>query len=351
MRKADLLTKRSVWRSQKEEPFIVNSERASLGVALAFALVAAPGWAQDSVPVRFHETWVEARQQALPVEDARAMLAHIFRQLPDRVTVWPTENYYYFSFSADGRDFGGNFRLHPEERDEGLINFAYFDTGDPSWFRHLLLGEADGVTVRRLSNLNYEVTVEGRPVVFALNPISQDNPGPPLVLSGESFVGRSFDESGLVFLLVFNPAANGFIWVLDEPQPADTPLAPMSPDLEVHVVSGFVFHRLLGEARRILVGVDVAQVTRNTYFDGPFDQLPDNWLTSTRFRELAETADPALRGLINDRGEFASGNSRLAVTPYHQYATLAELWEFVKNCTGSSVESGQQLACLGQSGP
>lgn len=324
----------------------MDRAKTGLGAAFGLMLLVPPSWAQDSVPVRFHETWVASRQQTLPVENAREMFAYVFAQLPDRVMVYPTENYYYFGFSANGRDYGGNFRLHPEERDQGLINFAYFDVGDPSWFRHLLLGEDDGVAVRHLDALDYEVSFRGQSVNFGLNPISQEDPGPPLVLPGESFIGRSFDESSLVFVLVFSPAANGFVWVLDDPQPTDLPLAPMSSNLDVHVASGFVFSRAPGESRRVLVGVDAAQVARNTYFDGPFDQLPDNWLTSTRFRELAETADPALKGMINDRGEFAGATSRLAITPYHQYASLAELWAYVSECDATSSDNGQLLACI-----
>lgn len=295
--------------------------------------------------VRLNETWIEAQQRGLDVSDVRAVFDFVFGQLPDTVDVWPTENYYYFMFTANGRDYSGNLRLHPEDREAGLIHFAIFDTADPSRFGHALLGEDDGVTVRRRGALIYEVSSGRQSVTFRLNAIDQTDPGAPLIVENETFVGRSFDESGLIFLLVFNEAANRFLWVLDRDQPASVPFAAMAPDLEVHVPSGFVFWRSPGEERRLLVGVDADQTARNTYFDGPFDQLPDNWLAETQFREFAERWQPALAGRMNARGEFAGGEGRLAVTPYMQYEQLSEVWHRVKACDGAT-ERVRRLACL-----
>ncbi len=316
-------------------------------VALALCAIAV-AWqanADEIGDVHFNQTWIEDQARDVDVTDPRAILAQVFSALPDRPFVWPTENYYYFRFTANGVDYGGNFRLHPVERDEGLINFAYFDTGDPSQFHHLLLGPDDGVDVERLSATEYAVTFDGRTVTFVLNPISQTDPGPPLVGPKEAFIGRGFDELGLAFLLVFNETIDRFIWILDAEQPAPVPLAPMAPDLDVHVSSGFVFYRPPGEERHILAGVDAHEVVRNTYFDGPFDQLPDNWLPETRFQELALRADPNLRGAINARGEFEGRTARMAVMPYLQYNELGEVWQQVRACDDLPAGPGR-LACV-----
>ena len=35
------------------------------------------------------------------------MFAHVFSRLPDEVTVYPSENYYYFILNVDGRQIWG----------------------------------------------------------------------------------------------------------------------------------------------------------------------------------------------------------------------------------------------------
>lgn len=281
--------------------------------------------------VYFNQNWIEDKARSVDVDDPRRVFSMVFAQLPDVAKVYPTENYYYFRFSANGRDYAGNFRLHPEERDEGLINFAYFDTSEPTWFRHLLLGEADDVLVKRRDALKYSVAAEGREVLFALNPVRQDEAGVPLSDS-ERFVGRGFDESGISFLLIFDETANSFVWVLDPEQATEITFAPLGPDTNVHVGSGFVFLQQPAPSRHVLIAIDAAEVVRNTYFDGPFDQLPDNWLPETDFQSLAIKMSPALAGMMNERGEFKGGESRIAIAPYMQYSRLSEVWERVEAC-------------------
>jgi len=104
-----------------------------------------------------------------------------------------------------------------------------------------------------------------------------------------------------------------------------------------------VFLRQDNPKRHVLIAIDAAQVVRNTYFDGPFDQLPDNWLPDTEFQSLAFRMSPALQGRMNERGEFEGGASRIAIAPYHQYVQLSEVWQRVEGCRGQGTE---QLACI-----
>src|SRR6185503_14619702 len=86
-----------------------------------------------------------------------------------------------------------------------------------------------------LGPLRYAVTRRNRTVNFNLHALRQ-GPYPPNILrSGERVVERTFDESGLEFLLVFQPAGPGrttgsFLWLLD-PGPWDAPFsAPVAAD-------------------------------------------------------------------------------------------------------------------------
>lgn len=310
------------------------------GPLLAALLIGVSAAADEIGTVHFNQTWIEDRARLVELDDPMRAFAMIFARLPETARVYPTENYYYFRFAANGRDYAGNFRLHPVERDEGLINFAFFDTTDPTWFRHLLLGAKDGVEVERVGDLSYDVGFGGRTVRFDLNPLPQTG-GAPLG-PGETHLGRGFDESGMVFQLVFDTGSNGFLWVLDPEQPAPLELVPMGPDLDVHVASGFVFLR--DGARHVLVAIDSAQSLRNTYYDGPFDQLPDNWLPETPFQDLVFRMSPELRGRMNARGEFEGGESRIAIAPYMHYRSLSEVWERVAGCR--AMPGNQRLACI-----
>ena len=98
---------------------------------------------------------VEAlRPGALAIDDPVAVFAYVLGQLPDRVQVYPTENYYYFRFIHNGAAYTGNIKLAAANRDSGEVNFAY---GEPpsDWNenppgRHTALGAAQGVTVEKL---------------------------------------------------------------------------------------------------------------------------------------------------------------------------------------------------------
>ena len=54
------------------------------------------------------------------LDDPKEVFARVFEQLESEVIVYPTENYYYFSFFANGRKYSGNLRLHPQTEIEAI---------------------------------------------------------------------------------------------------------------------------------------------------------------------------------------------------------------------------------------
>src|SRR6185437_6757952 len=108
-----------------------------LPLKVLFTLVAAlfagdlhKALADDASPLRlsFNQTYLEdvANAAPLPLANPEAMFAHVFRSLPERVKVYPTENYFYFTFMHDGSRYAGNIRLDASDRDRGKVHFAYF---------------------------------------------------------------------------------------------------------------------------------------------------------------------------------------------------------------------------------
>ncbi len=62
--------------------------------------------------VTFNQQFVEGvNAQAIDLEDSDAVFRIVFHSLPAEVTVYPSENYYYFILYTDGNQIWGNIRL------------------------------------------------------------------------------------------------------------------------------------------------------------------------------------------------------------------------------------------------
>lgn len=97
-----------------------------VAVALMVGSIAA-ALAQDRIHLHTNETEIgEAlRDGGLVIDDPLAVFAAVLKNLPERVRVYPTENYFYFRFTQNGLGYLGNIRLAAADRDQGKVNFAY----------------------------------------------------------------------------------------------------------------------------------------------------------------------------------------------------------------------------------
>ena len=77
-----------------------------------------------------HESYVDdvLRAAKLPIDDPLAMSGSVLGALPDRVKVYPTENYYYFKFVYGAVTYAGNIRLDIEDRDAGRTTLPIIRT-------------------------------------------------------------------------------------------------------------------------------------------------------------------------------------------------------------------------------
>ena len=293
----------------------------------------------DSPRLHLHQSYIEdvLHPAALDVKDPLAVFAFVLNSLPDRVKVYPTENYFYFTFELNGAPYAGNIRLDASDRDQGKVQFGYYEqtTGwrdeTPTWFE--VLDDKKGVKLEKLERFVYRLSYGAKSVVFELNDLSQVKPPATALAPGERFIGPIFDESGIRFFLVYNPAIKNFLFILDETvKVADEFFTSRASD---RIVTGkrssFVFYRDDLLDRKILIGVYEENVRINNYFDGPFDQLPDNFIEGEALRSAILEIDPKLKGKIDRFGGSPDGEIRYLISPYKLYKEIGE-FDSVARC-------------------
>lgn len=321
------------------------------------AATAAPA-AQNAEHVYTNETYVEDTMQAstLAVDDPMAVFAFVLDSLPDRVKVYPTENYYYFRFIHAGIPYAGNFRFDPRDRDQGKLQLGYYkDLGDWMGVKQdtgiqgidTVLDASRGVHVERLDRLLYRVSYKDKSVVFALNDLSDVKPPPSVIGPGERYLGPVFDESAIRFFLIYNSKVKVFHFILDESSKVADELynAAGTDRIVIGRRTGFAFYRDYRLDRKILIGAFEANSVLNTYFDGPFDQLPENFIEGEALRAAILDSDPSIKGKIDRLGQYADGSGRYVIHPYMLYRKESELTG-VHRCATEKARRTDYYSCF-----
>ena len=331
-------------------------QAASALVALGLSLIARPAAAQtqDAPHLDTGQTYVEQvlKPANLAIDDPMAVFAFVLDSLPERVKVYPTGNYYYFRFIHNGLQYAGNLRLDAISREQGKMNFDYYvDTTewkDDLPIKHLLLGAEQGVTIEKVENLVYRVAYKGKSVVFALNDLSQVKPPPSAIAPDERYLGTIFDESAIRFFLVYNRKLKQFLYILDETEkvPDEFFRAKATDRILIGERTGFAFYRDGKRERKILIGAFAANSFVNNYFDGPFDQLPENVLEGDTLRDVILEIEPDLKGKIDRLGWFNDGSGQYLVHPYMLYRKLDELSVFHACATSKTVPAAAYYNCF-----
>ena len=312
-----------------------------------------PAYAQ-SLRLETNQGYIEevTRQTGVPLHDLRAMLAFVLRSIPDRVNVYPTESYYYYTFYHQGVRYAGNVRLDAKDRDEGTVHFAVFEDyqewteGKPIQYR--AFGKSDGVIVEKIERLTYRVSLDGRQVEFRLNDLARVMPPKEALAPGEQYLGPVFDEFGVRFFLVFNPRLKIFHFVLDDTVGVYDPFqVALSTDrILIGVRTGFAYYRDLRRDRKILIGVYEGNSRVNNQFDGPFDQLPDSFIKGEELRNAILAVDPSLAGKIDRFGGSPDGSGRFLVAPYLHYGDQEQLAVFHQCATDKRVPANAYYQCF-----
>lgn len=325
--------------------------------ALGAAMVVSSAAAQDADLPRLHTNeayiaGVMTHTQKLAIDDPMAVFAYVLGSLPERVKVYPTENHYYFSFDLNGTSYAGNIKIDARLRAEGQVEFSYYEDR-ATWLKDaegtgLALGPARGVTVEKLEPLAYRVTYGTKSVVFALNDLSKVKPPAAALTPDDQFIGPVFDESGVRFFFVFNAKLKSFHYILDEAvKPTDVlvPVPVGGGRILIGKRTGFAFYRDQHRDRKILIGVFHDNVVANNYLDGPFDQMPDNFIDGDSYRRAILAVEPDLKGKINRYGSLADG-ARVAVAPYMEYRSPRDLAIFDRCATSRRIPAALYEACF-----
>lgn len=303
-----------------------------------------------------HEDYVAdvKRTADFDIGDIKAAFAFVLKSLPDRVQVYPTENYSYFRFYDRGVRYMGNIRLENGTRDEGKVHFTYQiettawrDPGKDKLY-HALFGADDGVTVEKVEPLLYRVTFQGRSVLFALNDLSNVKPPEGLLGPGERYIGPVFDDSAIRFFLVYSSRIKAFHYILDETEPVPDVFFPSSITDRIVVGhrTGFAFYRDEKRDRKILIGVYEGNVSVNNHLDGPFDQLPDNFIKGEDLRSALIEINPKLKGTIDRFGSKPGGETRYVIAPYLEYWTVDDLRPFDRCARANRTDDRRYYQCF-----
>jgi hypothetical protein len=325
--------------------------------ALLCVLASAGGAAAETAErprIYTNQSFVEdaTRTTSVPVADLMGTFAFLFGSLADDVKVYPTENYYYFSFYHNATRYAGNFRLDASDRDEGKLHFAYYEDlaewKEQSPVQYRKLDKSDGVTVEKIERLVYRVSYGEKSVVFRLNDLTGVKPPPAIMGPDEKYIGPIFDESAIRFFLIFNKKLKLFHYVLDETiSVADQFLrAQQTSRIVIGKRTGFAFYQDYRLKRKILIGVFEGNARVNNYFDGPFDQLPDNFVEGEDLREAILAVEPSLTGKIDRVGSAPDGSGRYLIGPYVYYRTEEDFRPFHECATARRRADDAYYSCF-----
>ena len=302
--------------------------------------------------VSFNQNFIRDLGSTLKLDDPVAVFAHVFSKMADRVVVYPTENYYYWSFNTRSLVIWGNVRLDAQDRDKGVLHIGYFRYDENGKFQDIdgwgaELTAKNGVLVSKVSRFVYTVAFKGRTVTFQLNDIGMAPPKRAKLRPDEVYVGPVYDESGVRFFLIFNKTTNHFHYLLNEEVAAPEEYRRLNKDVIVGKRTGFAFYDDKAMNRRMLVGVNGWNIRRNNYYDGPFDQLPDNYIDQTKIGAYMERAYPHLKGKLTRYGSMIKNpDNRVAIDAYFVYDHEEQL-RFVTSCRQTHPKNKAKFyACI-----
>lgn len=303
---------------------------------------------QTGPGITTNEHFIRNLYTEIDMSDPKQVFRYIYRQLDDEVTIFPSENIYYLKFTMLGKIYYGTITMYVEDREKRVLGFAYVNREEhKSRQKHFPMkgdfynfGSKDGLEMKKIDEFTYTVTYLGKTVTFHLFNDGIKPPQKARLRPDEVFVGPSFDESGLRFFLIYNKTVSRLYWVLNEDGFVPETFYNLSDNILIGDRTEFAFYNDRENNRKIMVGVEGENVLQNNWYDGPFDQLPDNYVKTGQLRvqEYLEGHYPYYKDKIDKYGNFlGKEGSRVAVAPYKVYFTHRDL-DFIDSLKNTGMQ-------------
>ncbi|MGP5315201.1 hypothetical protein ACTXLD_07220 [Psychrobacter faecalis] len=288
-------------------------------------------------------------ENELNIDNVDEVFEYVLSQTDDTLTIYPSEGYYYFSFYHQGNLIKGNLLVGHKLRQQGTLSFIYFydiagkERGEFKTHHKLYKTSAEFSLKKTKPNL-YQLNFKKIKKNIKINQLVTD----------ASFVNTleqhgfevnipMMDESGVQFYLAFYPATNNFYYINDLSRD-DEFYYTLGEGLKVGARTEFVY--LPMDKFAILVGVNAANIYKNNYYDGPFDQLPDEALEGINYKSYLYKVNPSWKEQIYDDGYFINDSTaRVGLTNYFEYLSLDE-FQKIQPC----VSDKNPLQCLEDKG-
>ncbi len=326
------------------------SNRIFFSLALMF-LITSSVHAATAPTISFNADMIASSLQD-EFDDRDQLITSILKQKKNGMLVYPSEGYYYYEFMNGATPIKGNFRFDIKLRNQGKVAFTFYSdwkraTDQPSVNNYWVLGAKDGLILTKNSEFRYQLSYRGESAAVIIYDAKSELDTEHDLGKNEEYVGPIFDESGIRFHLIFDRSNNSFLYVLNEDfnQAEHFVAVDDNQDILLGLRSKFAYFNDKKNKRLILIGVDLANIQNNTYYDGPFDQLPDSFVDPVHLQELIEKYEPRLLGKIGPYGDFLDEEeSRYAIMPYMEYQFEEQLLKYL-SCT-KYQQLDQFIYCL-----
>jgi hypothetical protein len=287
------------------------------------------------------------KSEVIAYEEPRNFLGYLWRRLPSYAVVYPTETYYYYQVKMpDGVTISGNLRLL--DAGSGIIRIGYFDKNKPhdeeseNWVG--AFGAEEGMIVRTISPNVFDATYNDKTIRFSLTDFAPVAPQNLKLLPEEEFVSQIFDESGIRFVLLYNTKTSTFYFVINDAVGINEEIQALEGPFSLGERTGYVYYKDSELNRTQLVAVRNDSIYDNSYFDGPFDQVPPR----LPIKEKLEAAYPYVvyRGGIDEHGNFNNiPGSRVAISPYFDYDAAQDVPVHFSSCV-AKIDPSDRWSCL-----
>lgn len=288
-------------------------------------------------------------ENKLDINNVDEVFEYVLSQTDDTLTIYPSEGYYYFNFYHQGNVIKGNLLVGHKLRQQGTLSFIYFydiagkERGEFKT-HHKLYKTSDIFSLKKTMPDLYQLTFKKIKKNIKINQLVTNHSFiKTLEQHGFEVNLPMMDESGVQFYLAFHPSTNNFYYINDLSRD-DEFYYTFGDALKVGARTQFVY--LPMDKFAILVGVNANNIYKNNYYDGPFDQLPDEALEGIDYKSYLYRVNPSWRGQVYDDGYFIKdSNERVALTNYFEYLSLDELKK-IQPC----VSDKNPLQCLEDNG-